>query len=712
MATPAVTKVWQAQGNTPRPMARRGKLTNDEANALIRERVNPKLLDAHRLPMEREWVKNLAFLNGNQHFIEVGGGFRAPVLAPHRVIYRANMIRTLVTKMVATVMANSSTFRAPALDWTKKARDNSFVSEKLFEHLRERVLNWDSIIEDALLWAAACGTGFIEMGWDPDAGTPDRFYIGDDGKPISGLSMDQKRMLEAADQYEDIPTGELFAISRSGFQVSWDWSCRTDFQDPRCMWGATKELVDIEQIENVWGYEKTKSVKAIEPNSHSLWYDEMLSFMQGMSSAATPGFSTPKDKQRQRCVFVRYWERPMRRNNFEGRFIVTAGDVVLVNGRNTMIRATGGEFPIPLLKINWQRRPGSFIGHSVVEDMRNPQFQYNNARAKQTEVLNVHSHPPIIVDKRSGLPYGQLAIEGGVAYQADIVASGGKPIVLGPVPQVPKELADSANRAQAELYATASQADPDMSKLPGQIRGAPALNMMIEEKNKALLPAAKAALRATLLGGRMALQLAKHNYTSSRIIRYVGEDNAYRVLQFEAADIVTDLRIVGEPEYFKTRASERAQVVEYVQAGVLDPINNPEDKTTVLKVLAFGNAEQAISERLADEENQDREWEEMSADPMRFLVKNDFGEPMLDYPINPFDDHPTHERVMRRRMKSGEWRQLDAVTRQLLLQHYTAHVQEVQRAMMAQMQMQQAQSAKPSPKGQPSRPKPSAKQGA
>lgn len=689
---------------------KKGKLTSAEAVEYLQQKVNPKLLDAHRWPMEREWVKNLSFLNGNQHFVEVGNGFRSPILAPHRVLYRANIIRTLVTKMVSTVMANSTTFRAPAKDWSKKARDLAFTSEKLFEHLRDNVVDWPSLCEDALLWASACGSGFIELGWNADGGVPDRFYIGEDGQPVVGLTMDQKRMFEQVGKFEDIPTGELCGYSRSPFQVQWDWSCRTDFQDPRCGYGATKELVDIESLENAFGYEKTKGIKPMEPKSHSLWYDEMLAFMSGIGSANTPGYITPQDKKRARCVFVRYWETPQRRNGFEGRFLSSAGDVMLANGKNTMIAATGGQYPIPLIKINWQRRPGSFMGHSVVEDLRNPQFQYNNARAKQTEVLNVHSHPPIIIDKRSGLPHGQMAIEAGVTYEADTVASGGKPIHLGPVPQVPKELAESANRAMSEMHMIASQADPDMSKLPGQIRSAPGLDAMIAEKNKALLPAARSMVKATLTAGRMMLQIAKHNYTGHRILRYVGEDNAYRELAFDAADLVADLRLVAEPQYFQTRATERAQMIEYAQAGLIDPINNPEDRIIALKTLAFGNAEQAIAEKLADEDNQDREWDEMVSDPLKFQKPNYAGQPMLNYPTNPFDDDQVHVRVMRRRMKSEEWRRLDPVSRQLLLQHHEEHQQKIQQAMQAQMQLQQATQGAGRTKGQPSRPKP--KQGA
>ncbi len=688
------------------PIRKIGKLSSSDAIAYVEQRINPKLVDAHRHPMEREWVKNIAFLRGNQHFVDTGNGFRAPVVQPHRVLYRANMVRTLVTKAVATVLSNSATFRAPAVDWTKKSRDRAFTSEKLFEHFRENVVDWPLLLEDTLNWAACCGSGFIEFGWDPDAGSPDRFYLDENDKPVWGLTGDQKRLFEEQGRFEDVPPGDIMARVNSPFRQQWDWSARNDFNDPNCKWGGTKELVDLEALEDVYGFEKVKGIRPQEPSSNSLWYDEMLAFMQGGGGAVTmPNYVTPRDKTRQRTVLSRYFEVPLRSNHYEGRFIVVAGNVVLVNGKNPYAKT---RYPLPFVKIDWQRNPGSFIGHPLMDDLRNPQFQYNNARGRQTEVANVHSSPTIFMNKHAGLAEGTLAIEPGVVYTVDFRAAGGKDniMVLGPVPQVPKELAESATRALSELQMIASQADPDQSKLPGQIRGAPALSMMIEEKNKALLPAAKSALRATVLAGRIMLSIAKHNYTSQRVIRYVGEDNSYRVLEFEAADIQTDIRVVGEPEYFRSKASDKAQIVEYVQAGILDPLTNPEHEIMVLKTLAFGNAEQALAERLADEENQDREWDEMTADPLKHLKQAPTGGMMLDYGVQPYDDDDTHIRVMLRRMKTAEFRDLDPFAKQLLVQHLQLHQERKQQALMQQMMLEQARPSGPAPRGQPSRPKP------
>jgi hypothetical protein len=687
------------------PMVRpRGRMSKSDAAEYVRARINPKLLDAHRWPMEREWVKNIAFLNGNQHFVDVGAGFRSPILEPHRVMYRANIIRTMVTRMVSTVLANTSTFRAPAKDWTKKSRDQAYVSEKLFEHLRENVLDWSDLLEDALTWAACCGTGFIEIGWDADKGDPDRFYVDEEGQTVLGLNPDQKRMAEEAGLFVDVPPGEITARSRSPLQVYWDWSARQTVD--QASWMGTKELVDISELENVYGYEKTRDIKPMEARSQSMWYDEMLSFMAGGAMAGQmPAHQTPRDKMRERTTLIRYFERPMRQNKYEGRFVVMAGDVVLVNKPNPYVRS---DTPLPFVKIDWQRVPGSFIGHAPVADMRNPQFQYNNARAKQTEVLNVHSHPPMFVNKNAGLPEGMLSIEPGVIYPVDMNKTGGQVVQFGPVPQVPKELAESASRAMSEIQMISSQADPDMSKLPGQIRGAPGLSMMIEEKNKSLIPAARSALRATLIAGRMMLRLARSHYTMRRTIRYVGEDNAYRVLEFEGADIQTDIRIVGEPEFFRTKAVEKAQVVEWVQAGVLNPSQDPDDKIAVLKTLAYGSAEQIIAERLADEENQDREWEEMKADPLKYLKQEEGIGQMLHYPTEPFDDDDTHVRVLTRRMKTSEFRDLDPIARQLISQHLQEHQSKIEQRRMQQMMLAMQMNSRgsaPSQPGQPSRPR-------
>lgn len=686
-----------------------GRFSKKEALQYVTARISPKLNDSHRQPMEREWVKNLAFLNGNQYFVDDGIGFRTPVLPPHKVVYRANIVRTLVTRAISTVLASSSVFRAPTRDHSKVERDKAFVTEKLFEHLRDNVVNWSELLEEALTWAAVCGSGFIEIGWNADAGSPDRFYLDENGETILGLTPDQQRIAEEEGRYEDLPPGEITAKVHSPLRVRWDWSSRTDFQADECTWAGTQEIVDMAALEDTYGAAAIKDVKPLEPRTTSLWWDEMLSFMHGGQSQS-PGFLQPRDKSRSRTVLSRFFEKPMRKNNWKGRYIVIAGESVLVNRDNPM-RAT--KYPIPFIKIDWQKRPGSFVGHPLMDDLRNPQFQYNNARAHQTEVVNVHSHPPIFVDKRSGLPTGMLAIEPGVAYPCDNLATGGKPVTLGPVPQIPKELADSANRALAEMQMISSQADPDMSKLPGQIRSRPGLDAMIEEKNKALTPAARSAMRATLTGGRMMLAFARAFYTTRRTMQYVGADNAYRVAEFEAADIRDDIRIVGEPDYFQNRSAERARILEYVQAGVLDPINNPEDKLSVLKTLAYGGAEDILAQRLIEEENQEREWDEMVGDPLKWMRQNDLGQPMLDYPTHDYDDDATHVRVMQQRMRSGEFRDLDPIARQLVIQHYQDHVEKLQRAMMQQMQMQQmAQPGGSANRGQPSRPKPKASQGA
>jgi hypothetical protein len=468
-------------------------------------------------------------------------------------------------------------------------------------------------------------------------------------------------------------------------------------------------MVDLSTLEDTYGFAAVKDIKPAEPRTTSLWWDELLSFMQG--GANTPHANMqPRDKNRHRTVLTRFFERPMRRNNWKGRYIVIAGDTVLVNRDNPM-QAT--KYPLPFIKVDWQKKPGSFMGHPLIDDLRNPQFQYNNARGKQTEVANVHSTPPMFVDKRSGLPKGQLAIEPGVVYECDLLATGGKPMMPGPVPMIPKELADGANRALAEMQMISSQADPDMSKLPGQIRSRPGLDAMIEEKNKALTPAARSALRATLLGGRIMLATARKFYTTQRTMTYVGADNAYRVQRFEAADIREDIRIVGEPDFFQSRSVERARILEYVQAGVLDPINNPEDKLSVLKTLAYGGAEDVLAQRLVEEENQEREWDEMVADPLKFVVQSQLGEPMLDYKTNPFDDDDAHMRVMSRRMRTDEFRRLDPIARQLVIQHYQEHQQKLQQAMLQQLQLQQmTQPGGRANKGQPSKPKPKASQGA
>ena len=274
------------------------------------------------------------------------------------------------------------------------------------------------------------------------------------------------------------------------------------------------------------------------------------------------------------------------------------------------------------------------------------------------------------------------------------------------MPTLSKEVAQNAELALREINLISSQTDPDMTKMPGQLRGGPAVKMMLEEKNKILTPTATDAVRVTVEGGRRLLGLAKHFYTGERIIKYVGDDNEFRVLEYDSAEINTDIRVVGDPGYFHSAATARAEILEYVETGIFDPVNNPEDKAAVLKALAFGSAHEAISEKLADEENQELEIHAVNSFPEKFVLQTPDGPTLKPLPVQPYDDDAAHIRVLKRWLKSDDGRRADPIARGVNMAHLQMHEQRQQAAIQQQMAMMQAMQGTPGSKGKASQPSP------
>jgi hypothetical protein len=270
-------------------------------------------------------------------------------------------------------------------------------------------------------------------------------------------------------------------------------------------------------------------------------------------------------------------------------------------------------------------------------------------------------------------------------------------------------------QAMAEIT---SQQSLQGAGLPGQLRSGPALDTMFEERNKSLLHPATQFLLAKAAVGQQLLELARANYTPERVIHYVGKDKKFRVLRFFMADIRSDLHcIIDRSTMLPSPSAERAKMLEALQAGAFDPANNEDDKIEVFKILEFGTVQDMITDRLQEEENQDREIEEMiqdaegwarpRADSMATEPGPDGGpQTVQGYPTNPYDDDEAHVRVLLRYIRSEEFRDLEPRYQQpILLLHLQEHQGKIQQAEQDQLEMEMALKGTQGEKGRPSAPK-------
>lgn len=694
-------------------MARKhAKITDADAAELIRKRIDFHGQSARRKPFERMVLKNRAFFFGKQHFIqdEQTGRLKNPTNVPlHRVFYKANMILGNVLRSILTVTNAQGEFTVPPKDNTRQARHAAWVSTKLFEHLAytQQMSEKEQV---ATLYAALDGCVIWKIAWDPDAGEMSRFYWGDDtGKVVMPDPDERMRaMLEEEGKYDDLAAGDVSAEAFPWAQCWWDWTARESGFD-KAQWGATASVVSLDYIEETYGAKEASMVKPDEALDGSLYYDEAISFMAS-SFGAVQQYQDEEEAQGDRTVLVEYWERPRPQNGMLGRNLHFAGDHVLIN-RENKYRLTG--YPIPLVKQDWIKAPGRFVGISLVEQLTSPQHQYNLARATIAEHQKVYGHPAMLVPKNSEIPTGHLTVSPGTVHTYN--PTGGE-IKFAPSPQLPKEVVQNAEMARAEMAEISSQQSLDGSKLPGQLRSGPALEAVFEERNKMLAHPAMNYVMAKERIGRQMLALAKKFYTEDRVISYIGEDRRFRALSFKRADLQTDLRVViDRSKLISSPSAVRARVLEMIQLGAVDPMNNPDDREAVFKALEFGGVEEIISDRLQEEENQEREIDEIVMDPTkwmepRFDMMAPAGEDGMPsqtqgYPTGEFDDHRAHMRVLTRFIRSEEFRRLDPISQSVILQHAKTHQGILREQEIQALMMQQALAGGAGQKGQPSKPK-------
>lgn len=697
-------------------------LSDSEALLLVKQLVDVAGTGAHRRPFERTALRNRLFYLGKHWFIEDPrtGFFREPALdgRSNKVLYKANLILGNTLRSILTVSGAQAEFVVPPKKATRTAEKAAWVSTKLFEHLTEATrLRWKRML--ACLMAACDGAAIWKVRWNSERGDLQRFYLPPElgGKAALALSDLQRAELEDSGRYEDRAVGDVELELKSIFEFEWDWNAR-DGGIEDAEWVAEKRVVTRDRLRETYG-RKIDDVPATDQREGGLYWQELVSFMTGQFGSGLGADPRTTRDDDDRVLLVEYWERPKPSNKGKGRYLVIAGDTVLEN-RDNKYRET--KYPLPFVRQNWVHCPGRFWGISLVENLTSPQRQYNMARSKVIQHQNAFGTPATFIPKGWDVPEHFITTEPGALIRYNQNAGGR--MESAPPPLLPKEVAENAMQAKGELAEISSQQGLENSNLPGQIRSAPGLELMLDERNKLLIHPAENFVLALVDVGRHMLELAHKRYDEGRILSYVGEDRRYRVLHFKRATVDTDLRvIVDQQKLLSSPTAVRARIMEMAQNGVLDPLNRPEDREDVLRALDFNSVDRMVSDRLQEEENQEREIEEMIADPEGWIQpradmmapESAFQEnpetgalepPVVQgYPSNPYDDDEAHARVLRRFMRGEEFRGLDPFAQQVLLLHLQEHQGKLQAAMMQQLAMQEALKGTAGEKGSPSKPK-------
>lgn len=668
---------------------------NPDTLDMIRKRVDPHAVRVERYAMEEMWLANFAYYSGHPWFyIENGRIWDAtPDLPEHKVIYKANLIRSACLRAAAKIVNVRPRFRAVPQSASIMHRNVAETSERVFDHIRDKN-DWDQTLLTNTLWAMICGSAFYKVWFDPLKGDKQRFYT-QGGRPVPTPLIDPQtqRAMDAAGQFEDVTLGDVRIDVCSPFSIYHDWTSR-DKSVEGCQWIGERHFLDRQLIAERYGIDE-QDLQPEETSGGLLQYEEAVAFLNSNMGFPPLTWATPLDKRGERCMYVEMWERPSRRYK-KGRRVVYAGQRIIRDEENPYIGDKTGLAHLPYVKQDWTKHPGRFWGSSLVEDMRSPQHHLNDARACKLEFLRIFGRPITYIDANSGLDPDKMSLDPGGIYKISAMS---RPPIHSPTPQLGPNITEIAQECQSDLLAIASQSEIDGSKMPGQMRSGAALRTLQEDRDVALSVSSAEAIRATRDVGRMALSLGQMFYGQKRTLRYLGEDNQVEYRDYVAADLTNDLIVIGDPSIADSVTAKRAEVLDAIQVGALNPQMVPEDRELVLAALHYNDSSVAVNVKLQARRNQEFEIRAMVQDPGKYPN---------GYPVMDFEDHQTELSVCQQYMYSQEFKTLDPFTQSIIAQHAKMHQMELQKQQLAQLQMMEAAKGMPGQQGKASQPTPSA----
>jgi hypothetical protein len=677
----------------------------DRFYELIQMRIDPLGRRHERIALEEKWLTDYGYYRGKTNFDIVGQWQFRDRFQPgprHRVPYAINMIRTDVVRAVAMLLSmNIDQEVIPAND-DYRSKEIADVSGHVLQHIDDAI-NWNRVTLLSTLSAAIYGLGIIRLDWNKSAGQPERLYMTNKTSPeyipAHVLSPEQKREFEKLGLFKDFPQGEIDARNTSPFSFYTDWSSR-DAGIKGCLWAGEKHLVDVSVAAEMLGVDE-EDIPVTSDDRGGRYYEEAVAYMSANRGFGARSWSEPEEKRGKRTMLVDMWQRPNREYK-RGFRAINCGGRTFYEGDNPNIADQTGLTHLPWLIQPWIPNPGDFYPSGLVEDQRGAQWHLNECRTAMSSYVRVYGNPPIFISKASGINLDKVSIHPGGVYAANENSWVVKP---GPSVTLPPEVFGFAQICQQDLAKIASQSDIDGSKLPGQLRSAPALRAIAEERHIALNIPAQSLVEMQRDAGRMKLILYQQHVDSERLARYQGDDGQYATQAFTGADLTNDLVVIGTPRIEDTAATREASVLDEIQAGLLNP-QDPQDKRLAFRRMRYHTKNDIEARAIQAEKNEEYEYELMVADPHKYAAGiGPDGNILGGYPVQTWEDHQAALDCLRSLMYRERFKRLDPLAQALVTDHYEKHAALLEQQQVKAMQFAEATKGAPGEKGVASQPK-------
>jgi len=521
-----------------------------------------------RVPFEREWYQNIAFMFGRQWLQWNAGATSSYMgqlvdikLPPHRVRLTINLVRRLVNRQYARLTKEQ--IRGYITPSTSDDEDIAAAraGERLNTYLIDQVKLYDRL-NRCDWWTLTCGTGFTKDYYDPYAKVPGPKT--EQMNPETGQPEMVASTMYGLPKVETVSPFHLLVGNIDEPDIDdQPWICHVTIKNREDIFHQFRVQVDADakvsgnsvesKLQAAQGYKADYSKKGVEV--YELWVKPCGEYPDGMVFTWTG---------QQVLQFLPAWPY------------------------------SHGEYPFTRRQF---METGRFYGESTIVDLRPVQQEYNRTRSQIVEDKNRMARPMMAVQKSSvdinsikGRP-GEI-----IQYQP-----GTPPPSAIPMPNIPSYVVDHLKHLQTEMSDIAEQSSLEQS-IPAGVTAATAISYVQESQDAVLGETLRDKERAFQRLCRHLLSYVLQYWEAQRQIKVVGQDQNFETYLLQASDLKgnTDWRVQTGSATPQSRAAKQALLMELMKMGIL-----PADKG--LQFLDMGDTTRVFEEMQIDVREAERQ---------------------------------------------------------------------------------------------------------
>lgn len=614
-----------------------------------------------RLAHEPQWFINTAFYRG-QHYVtwsSIDNKLVHHPNPPHR-------IRRVINRLFAKVRARRAKFLRNRPKWivhpsTTDLQDkmNARATQKVLDYLW-RKMKLESKYRDALGWAEVAGRGYWWFYWDPDQ--LGRVEMSD---PTTG----EKTVEEAV-------LGDVAVEVGSPFEVLvGDPSLPSLTYQQEII--RVKE-VPIETIHKQYG-SKGKKVAPEGYKDENFRYEFQISRLNSQNFGFGYGGSTSNEKKNadgepNTVIRIEYFRRPTP-DLPKGKYCVIANNVLLREQDELPYGFWDFENPFPCVEFQDVPTTGQYWGTTVVEQLIEPQREYNMIRSMVSTQLRQMAHPKLKAAKQHQIADGAWSPDSG-----EILEYVARPGIKEPEVIQPPNIASDAWRLIELLRSEFDEIPQIFPASEGQVGGSQSgfqTNLLQEATDSVHAPDIRAHEMAIEDAAYKIRRISKQGYFPPRLITIAGRNREPDILQFSRDDIdeYADIEVQALSSMPDLKYARIQSALDLYAKGVFGDPTDPNVRKQVLSLLDMSSLEDVYDAARRDED-------------MAHIENSEVEEGAPLQPPMFFENHNEHVRVHFDKLKAPATRNWPDEWKLQLLAHTILHVRYINPDAAFQMSME------------------------